>query len=212
MPHSVIGYGEDALTIWALTEGLPNTLERLKESRLIDTTAVEECRVFYRPSFGRGKYGIGEFDAIIASPKTICLIECKWCSPGEEAKGVVAIPRAQCRRHRRWRAMREDWNKLKDPESDNRTVLADTEDAFAVPTHGRLIENYQYILESIGGERWRNKIVRDVCLYFVPETGNAGRLPDFTISVDGTPCDTFKGVAIPYPSIQGHEGFVRLEI
>jgi hypothetical protein len=57
------GYGEDALTLWALTNKLPTILEKLR-----DNSAPSECEVLFRPSFGRRGGEInaqfGEFDFI----------------------------------------------------------------------------------------------------------------------------------------------------
>ena len=57
----IIGYGEDALTYWALTEKLEYVLEKLN-----DKSEPKNCVLYYRPSFGRGEY-YGEFDAILSA-------------------------------------------------------------------------------------------------------------------------------------------------
>jgi hypothetical protein len=73
----ILGYGEDALTLWALKNHLSKILERFE-----DKSDPSKCLVFYRPSFGRagGKNSseFGEFDAIVVSPKNIYLVESKW--------------------------------------------------------------------------------------------------------------------------------------
>ena len=50
----IIGYGEDALTLWALRNRLDTILDTLG-----DFSDLSKCRVFFRPSFGRsgGKDG-----------------------------------------------------------------------------------------------------------------------------------------------------------
>src|SRR5687768_16427851 len=84
----ILGYGEDALTLWCLTKRLGEVLTRLNDD-------VSETRaVFYRPSFGKkGKhsdaapqlYGpqFGEFDGIVATERGVYLIEAKWTHSGE---------------------------------------------------------------------------------------------------------------------------------
>ena len=44
----IFTYGEDALTLWALKNKF---LEILKKYE--DNTPVSQCKIFYRPSFGR---------------------------------------------------------------------------------------------------------------------------------------------------------------
>ena len=44
----VLGYGEDALTLWALQNRLIQILDFLD-----DPSGPPECKVFFRPSFGR---------------------------------------------------------------------------------------------------------------------------------------------------------------
>lgn len=69
----IMGYGEDALTIWALKNKLSIILGAFN-----DQTDPKDCLVFYRPSFGRsggsGSAEFGEFDAIVASKQKIYLI------------------------------------------------------------------------------------------------------------------------------------------
>jgi len=62
----ILGYGEDALTLWALKNKLSISLNAFE-----DQTNPEDCIVFYRPSFGRSggtlSAQFGEFDALVAS-------------------------------------------------------------------------------------------------------------------------------------------------
>ena len=73
----ILGYGEDALTLWALEHRASDISESFQ-----DQTAPSDCLIFYRPSFGRHSKGgsavFGEFDAILVSPQNIYLIESKW--------------------------------------------------------------------------------------------------------------------------------------
>jgi hypothetical protein len=73
----ILGYSEDALTLWTLKQNISKILGEFQ-----DNTTVSGCIAFYRPSFGgHGKDGsaiFGEFDAIIVSKQNIYLIESKW--------------------------------------------------------------------------------------------------------------------------------------
>ncbi len=57
----ILGYGEDALTLWALQNKLMEILKFLD-----DSSDQPECKIFFRPSFGRrggaGSSQFGEFD------------------------------------------------------------------------------------------------------------------------------------------------------
>ena len=44
----IIGYGEDALTLWAIKNKLHAILQELN-----DNSDVSRCKVFFRPSFGQ---------------------------------------------------------------------------------------------------------------------------------------------------------------
>ena len=60
----ILGYGEDALTLWALKNKLPLIL-----SALNDSSSLSQCKAFFRPSFGRrggpSSAQFGEFDFIL---------------------------------------------------------------------------------------------------------------------------------------------------
>ena len=106
-----LGYGEDALTLWAVTERLDFILKELG-----DDSDPANCTVFYRPSFGRESL-YGEFDAIIITPKTAYLVESKWDGSGDLSKG---LEEHQIRRHEilewyhdNWKGeVGEDWNEF----------------------------------------------------------------------------------------------------
>lgn len=96
------GYGEDVLTLWALTRKLDCVLEQLG-----DTNRPEDVVAIYRPSFGRRasydaakpRAEFGEFDAIIGTPSAIYLVETKWSQSTELRNGVVVLRDEQLRRH-----------------------------------------------------------------------------------------------------------------
>ena len=102
------GYGEDGLTLSALTRRQAEILSAL------DDGCRGECIVFYRPSFGRRggshRAEFGEFDGILISDNTIHVIESKWdrCvelptrSEDEETllvDGELELPHSQFLRH-----------------------------------------------------------------------------------------------------------------
>lgn len=95
----VIGYGEDALTYWAFTRRLESILHELR-----DESTPSDCLVAYRPSFGRrggpDRAEFGEFDAILASPRSVYLVESKWEYSRDVKHGVVTLDRVQELRHR----------------------------------------------------------------------------------------------------------------
>jgi hypothetical protein len=95
---TILGYGEDALTLWSLKGQLKKILNIFK-----DNTKVKDCLVFYRPSFGRtgGKNSaeFGEFDAIVASKEKYYLIESKWDNHSNYKKESIAIREEQALRH-----------------------------------------------------------------------------------------------------------------
>ncbi|MFI5331015.1 MAG: hypothetical protein ACHQ2F_08270 [Desulfobaccales bacterium] len=76
------GYGEDALTLWALKMKLSEILEPFG-----DYSPASDCKIFFRPSFGRrgGKNSsqFGEFDFLILARECLYLGESKWDQSSE---------------------------------------------------------------------------------------------------------------------------------
>ena len=96
----LLGYGEDALTLWALTRQLDTILSELPGS-----SKAQNCEVLYRPSFGRkgGKKGaqFGEFDFILLTERAVFLGESKWDrSPEEIRDGALNLRQEQKDRHK----------------------------------------------------------------------------------------------------------------
>ena len=108
--NKILGYGEDALTLWALKRHVSKILEKFQ-----DKTAPSKCLTFYRPSFGRrsrkGSSVFGEFDAIIVSPKNIYLIESKWDNLTEYRKYEIKLGQEQKLRHEIFSWYLMHWNK-----------------------------------------------------------------------------------------------------
>lgn len=166
----VLTYGEDPLTLWALTPPqLSIVLEELK-----DLSSEEEILLFYRPSFGRGGSSsvFGEFDAILATPAGIYLIEGKWPDSHELRRGRIELDEAQVRRHRifRWylKAWREQgpssWDAFRE---ENLEAFKRKFEGRTIPrAETKLARNLEFVLGqlmSYGAE------VRDVLLFVGPK-------------------------------------------
>jgi hypothetical protein len=106
----ILGYGEDALTLWALKNRLSNILAVFE-----DKTFPFDCVVFYRPSFGRsgGKKSseFGEFDAIVASSENVYLIESKWDNSTNLKNDEIIVRKEQELRHRIFSWYLTHWSK-----------------------------------------------------------------------------------------------------
>jgi hypothetical protein len=105
----ILGYGEDALTLWALKYKLPTILEELD-----DKSSLSECRVLFRPSFGRSggenSAQFGEFDFLLMSKRHLYLGESKWQRSSEKIiNGVIGLREEQLLRHEILRLYVEEW-------------------------------------------------------------------------------------------------------
>ena len=107
MPRILI-YGEDGLTLKYTKERLGEILHELQ-----DNSNPADCTVFFRPSFGRGTAGYGEFDAIIISQEKAYLVEAKW-DGGRDLSGPrkqrIRLRKDQIRRHEIFKWFRQYWN------------------------------------------------------------------------------------------------------
>ena len=105
----MLGYGEDALTLWAMKNKLDAILEAMN-----DSSDPRTCQIFFRPSFGRRggdkSPQFGEFDFIILSQDRLYLGESKWDRSSEKLEDDVLELRAeQKRRHEIFRFYVEQW-------------------------------------------------------------------------------------------------------
>jgi len=122
----LLGYGEDALTLWALKHRVSDILQEFD-----DKTRRSDIYIFYRPSFGRqskkSSAVFGEFDAIIASPQNIYLIESKWDNLAKFIEEKLILRREQTLRHEifawyltHWKAKSaNDWAQFEKEQRDN---------------------------------------------------------------------------------------------
>jgi len=184
--NEILGYGEDAFTLWALKRRLPEILEELK-----DKTKPSDCLIFYRPSFGRrggkARAEFGEFDAILSSSQNIYLIESKW-----DKKNGIELGKEQVRRHKifswyleNWDAQRygNDWRKF---ESESQSNFAKTVQGRKIaPAENRLAENLEFVLNKLQEHCKRfscdYRKPRNVLLYF---HGNESRRIERVVAED----------------------------
>ncbi len=165
----IIGYGEDGLTAWALIHRLDLVRESLR-SCFDERSDSSNWTIFFRPSVGRGKGGsIGEFDAIIATEKSVFLVESKWEDKtrlNKKNKPSLIEPE-QILRHEIFEWIMQEW--------DNRNHRNWTEfrmhhgNDFSQRFHHRklvqpgrrLSANLEFLLERVRGRRCKH-----VLLYF----------------------------------------------
>jgi hypothetical protein len=108
MTMQILGYGEDAFTLWILKHNPQHVLRELG-----DPSDPSQCLAFFRPSFGRsskGKCMFGEFDCILASSSKIYLIESKWDHAKNGRKKTVKLDLEQIERHRRFSWYLSHWD------------------------------------------------------------------------------------------------------
>ena len=201
----MLGYGEDALTLWAITRGLPSFLRQLE-----DDTPAKEVLVLFRPSFGRRSPNanatpsvFGEFDAIVRSRYANYLVEGKWNSSSELKETIVDITERQKRRHRVMRWYYENWQ----PEGEQSWAdfrgrsKVSFERAFpglTMPTAGTtLAKNLEYVLALM---KEKDLPLYDVLLF---STVHAGLRPS---SVNPA---SFRLVVMNVEAVSG-DGFIRI--
>ena len=171
---TVISYGEDALTYWAITARTGEILAQLR-----DDSAAEDTLVIYRPSFGRrGKAKgevrpgtksaqFGELDAILATGRGIYLVESKWQYSSELRNGLLTLRTEQVLRHQIFTWYLQHW--FEDRPGDWPAFVALRSEAFELcfpgnrlaPAGSRLACNLQYLLDRLSafGRRVQNVLL-----------------------------------------------------
>ena len=171
MAH-IFGYGEDFLTLLAVTKNLGYILHELG-----DCSSVDECKVFYRPSFGRrGLYG--EFDAIVVTTSAAYLIESKWDNLSD-LSGDLKLSKNQLDRHRiiewiktRWKG--DDWNTFRKSMDDE---FKSEFPGKQLPSSDSILgHNLVTVLKEIGDRRLEN-----VLLYFYRKQKPKSPQPEFKL-------------------------------
>lgn len=171
------GYGEDALTLWALRKRLDYILQQLD-----DASIIEECTIFYRPSFGRRggakSSQFGEFDFIILSGEKVYLGESKWDNLSKQESVSLGLRDEQKKRHEafkfyigRWfKDKYKDWADFQEKEKNQEKIKELNK---TVPGSETLLaENLEKILEIIGEHFAGNGVPKteNVLLFFYKET------------------------------------------
>jgi len=168
----LLGYGEDALTLWALKNKLDVILDTLN-----DLSGAPTCQVFFRPSFGRrggeSSPQFGEFDFIILAQACLYLGESKWEASSEEIReGVLELRAEQKLRHRLFRFYVEQWA-FGDYSNWGEFIEGAKEELRRLnlvkplaPKNSLLAINLQTVLGAIRNWYASRPHVRDVVLYF----------------------------------------------
>ncbi len=180
----IIGYGEDALTYEMLHKKMPDILGALG-----DKSELDDIVFLYRPSFGRGESGFGEFDAIVGTKKYIFLIESKWIYSSEVkigAKKEITLRRPQTRRH-------EIFKELNERRKEGRDLFeCYLDDKGSEPIKGWHIPKSNRMLTSniklIFNQLYPDNNPRDICnivLLFLPQNSDNPTLPVYSVVGDG---------------------------
>lgn len=174
--RTIFGYGEDALTYWAITSQLDKILEVLEANQ--DRSIPFNTIIIYRPSFGRGgksKAIFGEFDAIIGTKKAVYLIESKWDRSSESKKGNINLRPVQTLRHeimqwyfKKWWVTRpKNWNDfVTRHQLSFKTNFSGKEIA---PDGSHLAHNLEFVLNKLDS---CGKQVVNVLLLFMKKVNN----------------------------------------
>ena len=207
---NVIAYGEDPLTLWALTVRLGHVLNELH-----DPTPASDVLVVYRPSFGRGgaakhsragrRAEFGEFDAILRSDSAVYLVEAKWHRSPEIQGGAAILRDEQTTRHRILRWLLNEWREQRATswsEFRPRAVTAFEHDfpGMTLASDGRrLAGSLEYLMRLLGS---RTEAIRDVLLVLCPE----GQDVEIARAPDG-----FTVVRVPFAPLTASTDYFRLQ-
>jgi hypothetical protein len=167
----ILGYGEDALTLWVLKQHTSKILDEFQ-----DKTPISECLIFYRPSFGRHSKAnssvFGEFDAILATKCNTYLIESKWDNLTEFNKEELKLREEQTLRHKVFQWYLTHWSKkyygnwqsfINEHQTDFKI-----ENKSIAPKNSLLSRNLEYILNKIQQhcESISESKIKNVLLFF----------------------------------------------
>ncbi len=165
----VLGYGEDALTLWALARRTDEILGKLG-----DKSSPDSCTLLFRPSFGRRggpkSSQFGEFDFILATPFCLHLGESKWDQSPEVIEDVIPLRDEQIERHRVFTAYYQVW--ISSEEWTWKDYLAACEGRFRElgiqkllpPPKSLLSQNLRHTLQIVSRTTQRTPNVRNVLL------------------------------------------------
>jgi hypothetical protein len=176
----IIGYGEGALTYWAITSKLDEILRTLGDNSYPSATII-----IYRPSFGRrGRFSahadkdhlsaeFGEFDVILGTQQAVYLVESKWDSSITPRNTRTTLKGVISRRHEIMRWYLQTW-KTNQPK-DWTEFVAQHEIPFQnlfpgnkmAPADSRLAQNLEFVLNMLSN---CGPHVQDVVLFIGQET------------------------------------------
>jgi hypothetical protein len=193
----ITGYGEDPLTYLAISneetvKGIFHQLESQIQHKEDIIQMIDTCKIYYKPSFGRGGNSgknFGEFDAIIATKENIFLVESKWFKyhgfpevwPKAKAERSVAnklIPVGkpfdpkEIQRHKIFEMYYKGWAKILDSNFRKRLNFEFSKFGKQIigpdsekQMQADLYVNMKYMIAEFGKE----KQINNVLLYFVPK-------------------------------------------
>lgn len=134
-------------------------------------------KVFYRPSFGRGQYGLGEPDMLIVSEDVLFVVESKWSNDGnghsgfEEKDSCIRFARADIRwqffRHAYVASLVSGLTSVVDAETiknDFKKVITEGKDFFGKAAAGERRDNQR--INDMRSQLERDKI-KEVKLIFI---------------------------------------------
>jgi hypothetical protein len=203
----MIVYGEDGLTLWALKNELGKILKDLN-----DVTPVENCVIFYRPSFGRsgGKNSsqFGEFDFILLSKNHLYLGESKWDHSSEMIrKGCIHLRAEQALRNEIFQIYIEECSQESDWKSSASSLSHRLESiGKKIPPSGSLLEkNLKDILRMIRAKfQDQMPVIKHILLYLYDQTIQTN-VPDKVSCEDDK--TTFQLIKLDYSSARHNNTF-----
>jgi hypothetical protein len=207
----ILGYGEDALTLWALQNKLIQILKFLK-----DASDPSECKIFFRPSFGRrggsNSSQFGEFDFILLTKTCLYLGESKWDKSSELSNaGSLELRPEQKLRHRifefyvrKWAFGQYDsWKKfLEGQEKFSKEEFGKP----LAPINSLLKSNLMTVLGIISGHFTKTPQIINLLLYMYDSS--SGEPPTMTVSKMDS---KFHFVPVDYSGF-GEGNFIPIEI
>lgn len=196
----IIGYGEDGLTLWAIRGRLDEILGHLE-----DPSDSKDCRIFYRPSFGRsggpGSSQFGEFDFLLLSKDHLYLGESKWDRSAEKKTGgILTLRREQLVRNLVFRVYVEEWFADEDWSGvpSRLKKLSPPIDKKVPSPNSLLSRNLKAILTMIKSHyRNRAPVIQDVLLYFHSQETHRKRIPSSVHKPNGNVID-FTVITLDY--------------
>ena len=204
----ILGYGEDALTLWAIKNKLDVILETVG-----DSSDPSMCQVFFRPSFGRrggdSSPQFGEFDFIILSKDRLYLGESKWVRSSEKLKdGILELRDEQKRRHEVFKFYVKEWalgshSSWREFIDRVRLELESGVTKPLAPENSLLAANLQTVLGVIKKHYASVPDIRNMLLYLYD--GRAVKQLPQKVSED------FDLVCIDYSGADTLDNFIRIE-